>query len=205
MPIIKNWRNPGGARIRLSDSEGRKNTNQKGAGDVDDQSAHGKVSPNLAATRPESQKRPTLPIAPPIATHKYAIIISYREGRYLVDPFYLFRDGDRPSFPCRIISTDHQAVFPFRTAKLHCQRNYRDPVSSLQPESGMVAGEGRILTLPPISEPPDAVSRSTRLQITVIIQSLSLSRRTGRGQGEGPASEDRGQRQDAHAVSRSHH
>src|ERR1700691_2121161 len=34
----------------------------------------GKVSPKRDATSPESQKRPTLPSAPPIATHRYASI-----------------------------------------------------------------------------------------------------------------------------------
>ena len=35
---------------------------------------HGNVSPKRSATRPESQKRLTLPSAPPIATQRYAII-----------------------------------------------------------------------------------------------------------------------------------
>ena len=44
---------------------------------------HGNVSPKrVDEMNPLSQKRPTLPSAPPIATQKYAIIIkSYHRGR----------------------------------------------------------------------------------------------------------------------------
>jgi len=67
----------------------------------------GKVSPKRAATRPESQKRPTLPSAPPIATHRYASI------RLNAHPLV------------GVISTERQAVFPqARNGKLHCRGKF---------------------------------------------------------------------------------
>src|ERR1017187_7461028 len=86
---------------------------------------HGKVSPKCRATTPESQKRLTLPSAPPIATQRYISI------KILLPTTTDSTDVGR-SHQSRCIGP----VYPSGVGKLHCHRQLCNRNENLAIQNG---------------------------------------------------------------------